>query len=108
MRARRTVCTPPDAERAAEIARIERLWTECRARFGARGPWLFGDYSVADAMYAPVVLRFRTYGAQLGASSAAYVATALADAHLQAWCAAAAAETWALEHSELGSSEVGN
>ena len=57
--------TPPDAERSAEIARIEALWAECRTRFGSRGPWLFGDYSVADAMYAPVVLRLRTYGAQL-------------------------------------------
>jgi len=94
--------TPPDAERSAEIARIDAMWAECRTRFGSRGPWLFGDYCVADAMYAPVVLRFRTYGAQLGKSSAAYVATALADAHLQAWLAAAAAEPWTIEYSEIG------
>ena len=100
--------TPPDAVRAAEIARIQELWAECRTRFGSRGPWLFGDYSVADAMYAPVVLRLRTYGAQLSESSAAYVATVLADAHMQAWCAAAAAEPWTIGHSELGYSEIGN
>jgi len=45
--------TSPSPERAAEIARIEQLWSECRARFGQGGPWLFGEYSVADAMYAP-------------------------------------------------------
>ena len=42
--------TAPDATRAAEIARIQALWAECRRRFGARGPWLFGEFSVADAM----------------------------------------------------------
>ena len=94
--------TPPDAARAADIARIEQLWTECRARFGARGPWLFGDYSVADAMYAPVVLRFRSYGAQLGETAAAYVSTALADTHLQSWIAAAVAEPWTIGYSEIG------
>ncbi|HET9472592.1 MAG TPA: glutathione S-transferase family protein [Steroidobacteraceae bacterium] len=100
--------TTPDAVRAAEIARIQELWSECRTRFGSRGPWLFGDYSVADAMYAPVVLRLRTYGAELARSSAAYVATALADVHMQAWCAAAAAEPWTLDDSELGESETVN
>ena len=52
--------TPSDAQRHAEIERIQDLWSECRARFGSSGPWLFGEYSVADAMFAPVVLRFRT------------------------------------------------
>ena len=94
--------TPPDAARAADIARIDQLWTDCRARFGVRGPWLFGDYSVADAMYAPVVLRFRSYGAQLGETAAAYVSTALADTHLQSWIAAAVAEPWTIGYSEIG------
>ena len=52
-------------------------------------PWLFGEYSVADAMYAPVVLRFRTYGAELGAPAREYVATTLADAHMRDWLDAA-------------------
>ena len=94
--------TPPDAARAADIARIEQLWTECRTRFGVSGPWLFGEYSVADAMYAPVVLRFRSYGAQLGATAAAYVTAALADPHLQSWIAAAVAEPWTIDYSEIG------
>jgi glutathione S-transferase len=96
---RRTAANP---ERAAEIARIEDLWSECRTRFGAGGPWLFGQYSVADAMYAPVVLRLRTYGARLRESSTAYVATVLADAHMRDWLAAAAAESWTIEASEIG------
>ena len=94
--------TPPDAARDANVARIQQLWAECRTRFGARGPWLFGEYSVADAMYAPVVLRFRTYGAQLGGTAAAYMETALADPHLQSWIAAATAEPWTIGYSEIG------
>jgi glutathione S-transferase len=94
--------TAASAERAAEIARIEQLWSDCRQRFGADGPWLFGEYSVADAMYAPVVLRFRTYGAQLRDSSRAYVATVLEDAPMREWLAAARAESWIIEASELG------
>jgi glutathione S-transferase len=96
---RRTAANP---ERAADIARIEQLWAECRRRFGHGGPWLFGEYSVADAMYAPVVLRLRTYGGQLQAVSAEYSATVLADAHMRDWLAAAEAESWTIEASEIG------
>jgi glutathione S-transferase len=48
-------------EVAADVRRIVALWQDCRSRFGARGPFLFGSFSVADAMYAPVASRFRTY-----------------------------------------------
>jgi glutathione S-transferase len=93
--------TAPDPERESDIARIGELWNDCRTRFGAAGPWLFGEYSVADAMYAPVVLRFRTYGARpAGASD--YMATVLADPPLGEWLTAAAAETWTIEASEIG------
>lgn len=94
--------TPPNPERSADIARVEELWADCRARFGAGGPWLFGEYSAADAMYAPVVLRFRTYGARLRDTSAAYVATVLADAHMRDWLTGAAAESWVIDSSEIG------
>jgi glutathione S-transferase len=96
---RRTAQNP---ERAAEIARVEDLWRDARVRFGAGGPWLFGEYSVADAMFAPVVLRLRTYGAVLREESAAYVATVLADPYMREWLAAAAAESWIIEASEIG------
>ncbi len=94
--------TAPNPERSGEIARIESLWSDCRTRFGAAGPWLFGEYSIADAMYAPIVLRLRTYGAHLHEGSADYVATVLADAHMRDWLAAAAAESWIIAASEIG------
>jgi glutathione S-transferase len=94
--------TADDAARSADVARIQQIWAECRSRFGAGGPWLFGEYSVADAMYAPVVLRFRTYGPPLDPKAADYVATTLADPHMQAWLAAARAEPWTIEPSEIG------
>src|SRR3954454_4738500 len=49
------------ADARADIARIQESWSECRARYGKRGPYLFGAFSGADAMYAPVIHRFRTY-----------------------------------------------
>jgi glutathione S-transferase len=94
--------TAANPERAADISRIEDLWADCCRRFGKGGPWLFGEYSVADAMYAPVVLRLRTYGAHLREASAAYVATVLADEHLREWLAAAEAESWTIDASEIG------
>ena len=89
-------------ERGAEIARIEDIWAECRGKFAQSGPWLFGEYSVADAMYAPVVLRFRTYGPGLRPASAGYSATVLNDTHMREWLAGAAAETWTIGYSEIG------
>ena len=81
---------PPAGQK--DIARIDALWQSCRARSGAAGPWLFGAYSAADAMYAPVVLRFHTYGATLSDVAAAYVRHVLADTALQEWIAGARAE----------------
>ena len=51
---------------AGNVKRIDALWTDCRARFGAGGPFLFGAFGAADAMYAPVVSRFHTYGIEVG------------------------------------------
>jgi glutathione S-transferase len=90
------------AELAADIARIDALWSDCRRRYGAHGPWLFGDYSLADAMYAPVALRFRSYGATLSASAQAYMDTTLGDAPLQQWLADATLEPWSISYSEVG------
>jgi glutathione S-transferase len=92
-----------NAAAAADLARIDRLWLDCRRRFGASGPWLFGDYSVADAMFAPVACRIRSYGVSgLSGESARYVATALADPPLADWAAAAAAEPEILPREEVG------
>jgi len=76
---------PPGPAAEADIARIDGIWSDCRARYGTQGPWLFGRYSTADAMYAPIVLRFDTYGASLSTAAGEYLATVLQDPHLQEW-----------------------
>jgi glutathione S-transferase len=94
--------TPITAELTADIDRIDALWSDCRQRFGANGPWLCGDYSLADAMYAPVALRFRSYGAMLSATATSYLGTVLQDAPLQQWLADAALESWTIAEAEVG------
>ena len=63
---------PPEVQ--AEVDRIQALWADCRARFGAKagGPFLFGRFSIADAMYAPVVSRFTTFAIKMDSVSQAY------------------------------------
>ena len=94
--------TAPSAALASDVARIDALWTQCRQHAPSDGPWLFGAYCLADAMYAPVVLRFRTYGATLSAAATAYCETVLQDPILQEWLAAAEREPWVLPGGEVG------
>jgi len=69
-----------------DVARVQQLWQECRSQYASRGPWLFGEYSIADAMYAPVALRFRHYGATLvNATVEAFYQQVIQDPHLQSW-----------------------
>lgn len=77
---------------AADIARITTIWNDCRKRYGRGGPFLFGQFSIADAMYAPVCSRFTTYAVPLDEISSAYVAAVMALPAMQEWAAAAAAE----------------
>jgi len=72
----------------ADLARVERLWSEARARFGAGGPLLFGRFSIADAFFAPVAFRFRTYGVAPGGAAAGYLEALLALPGMRAWEAA--------------------
>ena len=79
---------PADIEN--DVRRIVALWSDCRSRFGAGGAFLFGDFTAADAMYAPVVSRFRTYLPDLArygdkGAAQAYVAAMLATPQMQAW-----------------------
>lgn len=71
VRARRHV--PMFAELQSDIQRIESIWNDARSRFGAAGPWLFGSFSIADAMYMPVASRFLTYGIALEGEAGDYV-----------------------------------
>ncbi|HEY4647404.1 MAG TPA: glutathione S-transferase family protein [Steroidobacteraceae bacterium] len=88
---------PRTPELLASARRIDQLWEDCRRRFGRGGPWLVGEYSIVDAMYAPVVLRFNTYGADLSAPSRDYANTVLADPPLVDWLRAAESEPHRVE-----------
>jgi len=80
----------------ADIARVTELWTSLRARHAHSGPWLLGTRSLADAFYAPVVTRFRTYGVPLTSTMQAYAETVLGDSDVLAWERDAIAETWTM------------
>src|SRR5262245_60579703 len=86
----------PEVE--ADIHRITQMWLECLERHG--GPFLFGGFGAADAMYAPVAGRFVTYGVALPARCQQYVDALMALPALQAWYAAARAETEVLPQFE--------
>ncbi|HEY1545315.1 MAG TPA: glutathione S-transferase family protein [Xanthobacteraceae bacterium] len=83
---------PLTAEVAANLRRIDTLWTDCRARFGQGGPFLFGTFGAADAMYAPVVSRFVTYGVEVSAPARAYMDAVRALPAWTEWEAAALKE----------------
>lgn len=87
---------------ADDIDRIRGIWRECRAHHHADGPWLFGAFSIADAFYAPVASRFRTYGVPCGDAEAAYVDWVLSQPAMRDWYASAAAESETIEHEEVG------
>lgn len=83
----------PGAGTQRDIARIDAIWRDCRARFGHGGPFLFGGFCAADAMFAPVASRFTTYrGASGDAVVDDYVAALMGLKPMQEWGAAAAAE----------------
>ena len=85
-----------------DIARITALWRECRGRFGEGGPFLFGHFTNADAMFAPVATRFHTYGVggELDDVSRAYAATLLSLPAMQQWYAEANEESWSIPQFE--------
>ena len=89
-----------DDETLANVRRIDTMWTDCRARFGAGGPFLFGHFTVADAMYVPVVSLFHTYAVDLGPASRAYVQAIMALPAWTEWRTAALKEPWELPEDE--------
>ncbi len=75
-----------------DVARIGAIWTDARARYGTKGPFLFGEFSIADAFFAPVVSRFATYGIHLPDAAKAYADFILALPAMQEWIAGAREE----------------
>jgi glutathione S-transferase len=86
------------AEALADAARIDAMWSECLARYG--GPFLFGAFGAADAMYAPVVSRFHTYAVEVGERARAYMDAVMALPAWGEWKEAALKEPWVLPYDE--------
>jgi len=87
-------------ETVADVARIEKAWTGARKNFGVGGPFLFGDFCAADAMFAPVVNRFHVYDIPVGRTARAYMKKMLDLPAYRAWIADAAKEPWRVEAYE--------
>jgi glutathione S-transferase len=91
---------------SASVARIEDVWADARGRFGQGAPFLFGQFSAADAMYAPVVARLNSYGWPVTPATRVYMDAVLAHPAFLAWLDAALVEPWYLPHYEEGHTVV--
>ena len=87
-------------EARINIVRILTLWAEARARFGGGGPFLFGTFSAADIIYAPIVSRFLSYGVGVPGFAQAYMQAIWEHEWMQAWIKAAEDEEWVIEQWE--------
>ena len=87
-------------EARANIARVEEIWADCRERYGKSGPYLFGTFSAVDAMFAPVVHRFRTYAVAVRKETLAYMDTMMTLPAFAEWTKAGLAETIVIEKFE--------
>ena len=94
----------PAPEVLADLARLYELWAQARARWGNGGPFLFGAFSAADAMFAPVCTRIVTYQLPVARFAAAYVDAVLQHPWMQDWIASAQEEEWVIERYEVPAS----
>jgi len=102
---------PPRAQAESEdveknVRRIVAIWEECCTLFGAEGPFLFGRIGAADAMFAPVVSRFLTWGISTSVVSESYMAAITDTPAWQSWRGAALQESWVMSHNEPDWPEV--
>jgi len=88
------------ADARANIARIQQIWIECRERYAKSGPFLFGSFGGADAMFAPVVHRFRTYAIEVAPEARHFMDAMMALPAFQEWTSAGLAETLVIEKFE--------
>lgn len=100
MNIRRRLAAQPSwpADTQADLAQLDTLWERLYAKHG--GPFLFGARSIADAMYAPVATRLRTYAVPLKPAAKSFCDAIFADAAFQEWERAAEAESWTIEQAE--------
>ncbi len=92
----------PSAGALKDVERIDTIWSDCRRKYAGIGPWLFGEFSIADCFYAPVVLRFATYDIQLSPTAQQYAATLLQHEKMVEWIDAANRETEIIPADEAG------
>jgi glutathione S-transferase len=90
-----------DGGAAKDVARIDEIWTGCRNIYGGGGPFLFGTFGAADAMFAPVVWRFHTYAVEVSRTALSYMRAVMALPAWQEWRDAARRETWVLADDEV-------
>lgn len=88
------------ADARANVVRVQQIWVECRQRYGGLGPFLFGAFGAADAMFAPVVHRFRTYAVEVAPEAQNYMETMMSLPAFQEWTRAGLAETIVIEKFE--------
>ncbi|WP_414473685.1 glutathione S-transferase family protein [Microvirga sp. M2] len=93
---------------ARDVARFSEIVRQARERFGADGPFLFGAFSAADAMYAPLATRLDTYSFALDAQTRAYVDAILSLPAFQEWRAAALKESWIVDADEVDEDAIEN
>lgn len=89
-----------NAESEPQVQRITQIWRECRSKYAKDGPLLFGGFSIADAMFAPVAIRFNTYQVELDEVCAAYVSAILALPAMKQWISEACKESEVLSQFE--------
>jgi glutathione S-transferase len=87
----------------SDIERVSELWSGLRSRFADAGRWLFGAFSAADAVYAPVALRFETYGVDLEEPAQSFVSAVLEHPAIQDWLCDAGEEQEVIAPAEVGS-----
>lgn len=85
-----------------EVARIDQIWSQYRKIYSSAGPWLFGDFSIADCMFAPVASRFNTYGISISYASEEYMHFILNHELMQEWVRQAHDETEIIDIAEVG------
>lgn len=102
MNVRRQVANfKPSAACQVEIDRIIEIWEDCRDAFGGGGDFLFGNFSIADAMFAPVVFRFETYQIPVSEKARAYMDHMLGLSAMKEWTVESIAEDWVIEAAEV-------
>jgi len=93
---------PLNADLEREVARIDRIWSQYREIYSSVGPWLFGEFSIADCMFAPVASRFKTYGIKVSTASAEYMHFILDHEQMGEWARQAHAEPETIDVAEVG------